>query len=103
MLVLLQRVKELRFIVPIVLTLNETKRLITVEWDEERKEGKYEVKLYILAQDRSFLISDIVTIINQCKAGLVAVNSTVNEDKITASTLFNGCCDGCGSFTNCYG
>ena len=65
---------------------NETKRLITVEWDEERKEGKYEVKLYILAQDRSFLISDIVTIINQCKAGLVAVNSTVNEDKITAST-----------------
>ena len=68
---------------------NETKRLINVEWDEDRKEGKYEVKLYILAQDRSFLISDIVTIINQCKAGLVAVNSTVNEDKITASTYLN--------------
>ncbi|MDP3446106.1 MAG: (p)ppGpp synthetase, partial [Ignavibacteria bacterium] len=57
--------------------------------DEERKEGKYEVKLYILAQDRSYLISDIVTIISQCKAGIVAVNSTVNEDKITASTYLS--------------
>ena len=68
---------------------NETKRLIHVEWDEERKEGKYEVRLYILAQDRSFLISDLVTIISQCKAGLVAVNSTVNEDKVTATTYMN--------------
>ena len=34
---------------------NETKRLITVEWDEERKEGKYEVKLYILFLKSLFL------------------------------------------------
>lgn len=65
---------------------NETKRLIDVEWDEELPEGKYEVKLYIYAQDRSFLISDIVTVISQCKAGLSAVNSSLSEDKINAST-----------------
>jgi GTP diphosphokinase / guanosine-3',5'-bis(diphosphate) 3'-diphosphatase len=66
---------------------NETKRLIDVEWDEDLPEGKYEVKLYIYAQDRSFLISDIVTVISQCKAGLSAVNSSVSEDKINASTF----------------
>jgi len=65
---------------------NETKRLIPVEWDTEFPEGKYEVKLYILAQDRSFLVSDIVTVISQCKAGLSAVNSSVNEDKVLATT-----------------
>ena len=66
---------------------NETKRLIEVEWDEAFPEGKYEVKLYILAQDRSYLVSDIVTTISQCKAQLTQVNSSVNEDKVTASTF----------------
>ena len=61
--------------------------MIDVEWDEDLPEGKYEVKLYIYAQDRSFLISDIVTVISQCKAGLSAVNSSVSEDKINASTF----------------
>lgn len=65
----------------------ETKRLIPVEWDEHYPEGKYDVKLYILAQDRSFLVSDIVTTISQCKAGLSAVNSSINEDKVNASTF----------------
>ncbi len=66
---------------------NEMKRLIDVEWDEAFPEGKYEVKLYILAQDRSYLVSDIVTTISQCKAQLTQVNSSVNEDKVTASTF----------------
>lgn len=65
---------------------NETKRLIPVEWDETVPDSKYDVKLYILAQDRSFLVSDIVTTISQCKAGLSSVNSSVNEDKILATT-----------------
>jgi len=65
---------------------HETKRLIDVSWDDERPERKYEVKLYVLAADRNFLITDMVTIISQCKAGLVAVNSTVNEDKVNATS-----------------
>ncbi len=66
--------------------IHETRRLIHCEWDEEYTTGKYEVNLFIMSTDRSFLITDIVTTVSQCKAGLSAVNSTVNEDKITATT-----------------
>ena len=66
--------------------VNETKRLIHVEWDAEFETGKYEVQLFIMANDRNFLLTDIVTIVSQCKAGLNAVNSTVNDDKVTATT-----------------
>jgi len=66
--------------------IHETRRLIHCEWDEEYKTGKYEVNLFIMATDRSFLITDIITVVSQCKAGLSAINSTVNDDKITATT-----------------
>lgn len=66
--------------------VNETKRLISVEWDSEFESGKYEVGLFIMANDRNFLLTDLVTIVSQCKAGLNAVNSTVNDDKVTATT-----------------
>jgi GTP diphosphokinase / guanosine-3',5'-bis(diphosphate) 3'-diphosphatase len=66
--------------------INETKRLIFVEWDSEFETGKYEVQLFIMANDRNFLLTDLVTIVSQCKAGLNAVNSTVNDDKVTATT-----------------
>jgi GTP pyrophosphokinase len=65
---------------------NEAKRLIHVEWDTELKESKYEVKLLITANDRSFLVSDLVTVISQNKAGMNAINSSVLDDKITAIT-----------------
>lgn len=64
----------------------ETKRLIDVYWDEEYEKGKYEVQLQILANDRSYLLSDLVTIVSQYKAGLQSVTSNVNEDKVTATT-----------------
>ena len=66
--------------------IHETRRLIHCEWDEEYTTGKYEVNLFIMATDRSFLITDIITVVSQCKAGLSAINSTVNDDKITATT-----------------
>jgi len=66
--------------------INESKRIITVEWDSEFSENKYEVKLIIIANDRSFLVSDIVNTLSQNKAGMSAINSVVNEDKITATT-----------------
>lgn len=65
---------------------NETKRLIDVMWDETVTEGKYEVKLFITATDRSFLVSDLVTVLSQCKAGLNSINSSILDDKITAVT-----------------
>jgi GTP pyrophosphokinase len=66
--------------------IHETRRLIHCEWDDEYTTGKYEVNLFIMATDRSFLITDIITVVSQCKAGLSAINSTVNDDKITATT-----------------
>lgn len=69
--------------------IHETKRLIDVHWDEDFEGGKYEVQLYILANDRSFLLTDLVTVVSQLKANLNAVNSNVNDDKVTASTTMS--------------
>ena len=40
----------------------------------------------ILANDRSYLLTDLVTILSQYKASIQSVNSVVNEDKVTATT-----------------
>lgn len=64
----------------------EKERLINVYWDENIEQKQYEVKLIIQSMDRNFLLSDIVTVVSQCKAGLNHVDSKVNDDKITATT-----------------
>lgn len=66
--------------------INEKKRIISVEWDENLEQKTYEVKLLIKSSDRNFLLSDIVTVVSQCKAGLQHVDSTVEDDKISATT-----------------
>lgn len=66
--------------------INETKRLIEVEWDENIDAKNYEVQLLIKSTDRNYLLSDIVTIVSQCKAGLNHVDSKVNEDGLTVTT-----------------
>ena len=57
-----------------------------VEWDDDLESRNYEVKLLIKSNDRNYLLSDIVTIVSQCKAGLNHVDSKVNEDGVTATT-----------------
>ncbi|MEG1638740.1 MAG: ACT domain-containing protein, partial [Erysipelotrichaceae bacterium] len=64
----------------------EKTHLINVEWDDELEEKSYEVQLILNSNDRNFLLSDIVMIVSQCKAGLNHVDSKVNEDKLTATT-----------------
>ncbi|QIK57340.1 bifunctional (p)ppGpp synthetase/guanosine-3',5'-bis(diphosphate) 3'-pyrophosphohydrolase [Erysipelothrix sp. HDW6A] len=64
----------------------ETSRLIDVEWDEQSDGGTYEAVLSLLSTDRSFLLTDIVTIVSQHKVTLNAVNSAVNDDKIHVTT-----------------
>lgn len=66
--------------------IHEHQRLIPVEWDENLEQKTYEVKLIIKSSDRNFLLSDIVTVVSQCKAGLQHVDSTVDEDRISATT-----------------
>ncbi len=65
---------------------HEHHRLIEVSWDEEIQQKTYEVKLVINSTDRNFLLSDIVTVVSQCKAGLQHVESTVESDKLTTVT-----------------
>lgn len=66
--------------------VNETQRLIGVSWDEALEPRNYEVKLLVKSSDRNFLLSDIVTVVSQCKAGLLHVESGVDEDLISATT-----------------
>lgn len=66
--------------------MNETSRLIEVNWDEGYSSGEYEVVLDVLSMDRSFLLTDMVTVASQFKVKLNAVNSEINEDKIHVNT-----------------
>ena len=66
--------------------VNTKERLIDVSWEEELEEKNYEVQLILHSSDRNFLLSDIVTIVSQCKAGLNHVDSKVDEDLISATT-----------------
>ena len=59
-------------------------RLISVYWDDSASSKTYEANLIISANDRNYLISDIVTIVSQCKVRLMGINSHVQNDGITA-------------------
>ena len=61
---------------------NEKTRLIDVEWDEDFESGSYEAALSILAYDRQFLLTDIVTVVSQSKVTITFVTAQINEDKI---------------------
>lgn len=65
---------------------NEKKRLIPVYWQENLEEKKYEVHLVVYSDDRNFLLSDIMTILQQNNCSLKHVDSVVNEDDLTATT-----------------
>lgn len=64
---------------------NAKNRLITVEWDESIVKHQYESNLLVLSHDRNFLLTDIVTVISQCKGTMTAVNCTINGEDLTAT------------------
>lgn len=64
----------------------EKSRLIEVEWDEDREKRKYEATLILHSHDRNFLLTDLVTVVSQCKATLANINSTVNQDDLSVIT-----------------
>lgn len=58
-------------------------RLIEVMWDEDvETEKTYDADLIVLAKDRSFLLTDIVTVVNQCKAPMTAISAVLDQDKL---------------------
>lgn len=66
--------------------IHEKKRLIPVTWDDAIEEKQYEVQLTLYSDDRNYLLSDIVTILQQNNAYLKHVDSSVDEDALTATT-----------------
>lgn len=64
--------------------INENKRLISVEWDENHEKTKYEANLQVYSVDRNFLLTDLVTCISQYKASMQNINASVNNDDLTA-------------------
>jgi GTP pyrophosphokinase len=56
-----------------------------VQWDEGDNERYYDADLSVTARDRSFLLTDIVTVVSQCKATLESINAAVNHDTLTSS------------------
>lgn len=60
----------------------ETKRLIDVEWDDESITGKFEVQLSIYCVDRTFLLTDVVTLTQQNKITITFVNAQIDDDLI---------------------
>lgn len=61
------------------------RRLIDVEWDENKPDIKYETTIKIYSKDRSYLLTDLVTLIAQYKANLTAVNVSTNPEDLTAN------------------
>ena len=61
------------------------KRIIDVEWDTNKPDIKYEASIKIFSKDRSYLLTDLVTVIAQYKATLTAVNISSNSEDFTAS------------------
>ena len=62
------------------------KRLIDVDWVSEKPDFKYEASIKIYSKDRSYLLTDLVTVVAQFKANLTFVNSQANSEDLTATT-----------------
>ena len=62
------------------------KRFIDVHWDPDKPDLKYETSIKIFSKDRSYLLTDLVTVVAQYKANLTAVNSVANTEDLTATT-----------------
>ena len=60
-------------------------RLIDVQWDEEDRERLYDAGLVVLAHDRSFLFTDIVTVASQSKTPIVQITANTNRETLMAS------------------
>lgn len=65
---------------------NESTRLIDVYWEDSQSGSNYDAMISVISTDRSFLLTDLVTIVSQNKVALTAVNSVINEDKIHVTT-----------------
>ncbi|MBE6122788.1 MAG: bifunctional (p)ppGpp synthetase/guanosine-3',5'-bis(diphosphate) 3'-pyrophosphohydrolase [Erysipelotrichaceae bacterium] len=66
-----------------------TQRMISVEWDTEDTDRTYESNLTIVAHDRNFLLTDIVTCTSQFKTPMNQVSASVNRENLTSTIKMN--------------
>ena len=64
----------------------EQKRLIPVMWSDDLEDKMYTVNLTLHSEDRSYLLSDIVTVLQQNGIPLRHVESGVDANDLTATT-----------------
>ena len=57
-------------------------RLIDVQWDEGDQDRYYNSDIVVKAHDRSFLLTDIVTIVSQSKAPMESISANVNHETL---------------------
>lgn len=60
-------------------------RRIDVSWDEYSPERNYISDLLITANDRQFLLTDIVTVISQTRTSMNTIKATVNQENLIAT------------------
>lgn len=70
---------------------HEKKRLIPVFWADDLEEKLYEVDLVVHSDDRNYLLTDIVTVLQQQNTSLRHVDSKVNDDNLTTTTKLKIC------------
>ncbi|MBW9212303.1 MULTISPECIES: bifunctional (p)ppGpp synthetase/guanosine-3',5'-bis(diphosphate) 3'-pyrophosphohydrolase [Terrabacteria group] len=58
--------------------------LIDVYWGDREVDQTYQTDLLVIASDRNFLLTDIVTVVSQCRLNLEAINATTNHETLTA-------------------
>lgn len=64
---------------------DEHSRLIPVHWEDSDEGKQYDCWLKVDARDRTYLISDIVTVLAQYKATLMGISSEVLPDKVNVT------------------
>jgi GTP pyrophosphokinase len=60
----------------------EGARLIDVYWDKEDPDRTYDSNLVVECKDRNFLLTDIVTVVSQCRMQMETINATVNHETL---------------------
>jgi len=68
--------------------LSEPERLVEVAWGEQAAGANYAVDIWVLANDRQGLLSEISALFTGEKIDVVAVNTVSNPLKDTASMMF---------------
>ncbi len=60
-------------------------RKIEVYWDDGTEERTYDTDIVVLSHDRSFLLTDVVTVVSQYKAPMNSLNAVVNKESLTST------------------